>query len=467
MERENSGIKKSALLLTGVVAYIAMVALAVVFYKERTIFADVAFHLFCIVNEGKLAIQSNRFGAIVTQVFPLVACRLNLPLKDVAILYSTGFVLWYFSVFLITSLLLKNLRISLALLLFNTLMVTHTFYWVMSELSQGVAYAFLHFALLLYMARMERIPWYLWLLAIASTAIVIFFHPLLLFPFLFMILFFALSDKPAWKLYAAALICYIVFYMLKQLLLPTAYESGSMGGLKNFILLFPNYFTIQTNKDLLHYFATEYYFIPVLLAAVTVFYTRTKEWLKLALVLCFFFGYILLINVSYAQGSVHFYIENQYLIFSIFLIVPLAFDLLPAINKPQLAAAGICLVIAIGFVRIWSTHTPYTNRVDWSRNFLAKTAGLANKKLIVPARYVPIDTMLATWSSPYEFWLLSTIEQGETRSVIVADSDDQFDKDMNCRQCFISTWWVNGYDGLNPRYFVMKDSSSYVKYEGE
>ncbi|MEZ5033101.1 MAG: hypothetical protein R2787_17065 [Saprospiraceae bacterium] len=41
------------------------------------------------------------------------------------------------------------------------------------------------------------------------------------------------------------------------------------------------------------------------------------------------------------------------------------------------------------------------------RQFLQDHPG---QKLIVDDRLLPADTLLMTWASPYEFWLLSTLE---------------------------------------------------------
>ncbi len=464
---ENSGFKRRNVLIIGVLGYLALMVLAMLLYKERTVFVDIAFHMFCIVNESKFAIQNHRFGAVVTQVFPVVASWLDLSLKDVAIIYSTGFIIWFFSVFLVIIGWFRNARLALGLLLFNTLMVTHTFYWAQSELPQGMGFMVFHFGLLLYMAQRDSVPWYLWLLGISSTGFVIFFHPLSLFAFVFMIAFFALSYLSRWRFFAVAFGAYLFFYALKHFLLPTPYESGAMGGLNNFITLFPNYFTIQSNKNLLRYFVSDYYFIPLLLIAIVAFYIRAKQFLKLALVLSFFFGYILIVNVSYAQGAHHFYIENQYLIFSVFIIIPFVFDVLPAVRREWVAAGIVSCIVLAGIARIWSTHQLYTNRLVWERQLLAKTATLPNKKLIVPIQYVPMDTMIMTWGSPYEFWLLSTLELPETRSVIIEEYEGQFDAKKDCRDCIISMWWENGYDGLNPRYFVMKDTTAYARYTGQ
>jgi len=55
----------------------ALFVLAILFYKERVLFADAAFIAFHIINDKKLAIQENRYGSFITQVVPLFGQKLH------------------------------------------------------------------------------------------------------------------------------------------------------------------------------------------------------------------------------------------------------------------------------------------------------------------------------------------------------------------------------------------------------
>ncbi len=96
-----------------------------------------------------------------------------------------------------------------------------------------------------------------------------------------------------------------------------------MSGLKNGLILFPDYFNLQSNKNLLGYFLHDYYYLLIVLIIIIWFYLKHTEYNKLVLILTFFLGYILIINVSYPNGADQFYLENQYLILSIIVGIPL------------------------------------------------------------------------------------------------------------------------------------------------
>ncbi|MBK7936902.1 MAG: hypothetical protein IPJ82_07310 [Lewinellaceae bacterium] len=76
-----SSIDHRAVFRLGTAVYAALAVLAGVFYQERMTFMDMSFQTFHILREGTLQIQSGRFGAACTQVFPGWLKALGLPLK--------------------------------------------------------------------------------------------------------------------------------------------------------------------------------------------------------------------------------------------------------------------------------------------------------------------------------------------------------------------------------------------------
>lgn len=449
--------------LIGLITLLFLLFFSGLYYKERTVFIDIAFHLFSIIKDNGFAIQNNRFAAFFTQLFPLIGVKLGLSLKTVAVLYSASFVVLPLLVFVLIARVLGNLRLGVAYLLFVVAMTTHTFYWIQSELPQGTALLFLYFALLERTLRRDTVPaWFL-----SASGIFLFFiayaHPLLLFGFLFLMGFYYLNYPARKALLGNVLAIYMVIYAVKALFFRSAYDDAAMGGLANFIRLFPNYFTMQSNKNLVGYMEAHYYFIPLMLVAALALYLRRRWYAKAALLTAFFFGYTLLINVSYEQGSPQFYIENQYLLLGLITGIPFAWDVLPAIRRPQVQLAvlgGICL---ISLLRIWNMHRFYTARLHWERGIMERTAASPQPKVVIPQASLPKDTMVLSWGASYEFWLLSTLEQPHTRSIIVEETPGEFDWALGGNKYFITKWGTFDYNTLNPRYFHFADTSYYRK----
>lgn len=451
--------------VVGALTFSALMVLSVFFYKERVVFLDISYHLFEILRTGAFAIQNNRICAFSTQLFPLFGSKLGLSLSAVALGYSLSFLLLYFGTFMVILMGLKNVRIAIAYLLFVMLITTHTFYWIQSELPQGVAFLFLLLALFDNWLNHHSKPFYFYFVLPILSLFVALAHPLLLFAFVFALLFFAVSHPQKIKQISAVSIPYFAVYFAKNLLFKSEYDSGAMSGLKNFLTLFPNYFFIPSNQEFLYYITHEYVFLFLLFVVVCGYYVVRKSYWKLALVVAFSLGYTLLINVSYANGSPSFYLENQYLLLTIFVGLPFATEVLPAIFTRNVQIIIIVAIVFSGIFRIYNGHHLYTERLNWYRSVLAETEGLPNKKIIYSSEVATPKSALMTWATPYEFWLLSTLESTESRSIVWEERPNEFDWTIGENRAFIGRWGVFDYDSLNKNYFHFNDTSYYVKLQ--
>ena len=447
----------------GYTTYLILAIFALIFYKERTAFLDMSFHLFYILKDGTYTIQNYRFGAFVTQSFPLVGAKFGLSLKSIMQLYSVGFVLFYAAIFTIIIRLLKSVKFAIIMLLFSTLMVTHTFYWIQSELPQGIALMILYFAFLKYMSLVDKnrdnsiinIP-----VIVVSSFVLAFIHPLMIFPVAFVTFYFIIIDSDGRKLYLSSFISFFAIYILKSIFFKTEYDSGAMKGIINIFKLFPNYFTLQSNKNFIHYIINDYYLLIATLLVVLGYYISKKNYLKALLVAFFFFGYLLLVNVSYPAGAENFYMENLYLPLAVFVIFPLVFDLFVRLRYKILWPVLI-LILAIRITDIYFAHPLYSDRVQYIEDYIEKVNNSKQKKQIIDEKLMSKDTLLMSWASPYEFWLLSTIKTGKTLSIFITDDINAFEWGKNYNKKFLTKWGTFDYSELPSKYFIMKDSSYY------
>ncbi|GAB4092051.1 hypothetical protein [Flaviaesturariibacter terrae] len=445
------------LLRIGAITFALLLGLAALFYKERAVFLDISFHLFRILHDDSLAIQNNRFAAFFTQLFPLLGARAGLSLAAITLLYSLSFVLLPALVFFVIASWLKNTRVAGAYLLFLVLMTTHSFYWIQSELPQGAAFFFLFLALLDRARAGDRIPEHFLFAAPVLLLTVGFAHPLLLFPFAFVLLFLCIGTGRRGLLYSL-LGAGLAIFAIKSLLLGNSYDQDKMSGFGNIVSRFPDYFSMPANARLLRYFIHDYYFVPVGLGGCLYFYGSRGAWRKAALQAAFFFGYAFLVNISYPEGGDQFYFENMYLPLAIIVAVPLAYDVLPAIPSPRVQAGLIATVCFVCVLRVYETHQLYTARLNWHRELLAANAKSAEKKWIIPAGGWPKDTLLQSWGTPYEFWLLSTIECGRSASIIAEDYPGEFDWISGPNKVFFGKWGQFDYGSFDPRYFRFADT---------
>jgi hypothetical protein len=446
----------------GFIAYAFLFLFAVLFFKERTIFADIAYQLFVLITDG-FSIQNFRFGAIGTEVFPLAAARIHLPLASVMMVYSIALVLYHFLYYLLIGLVLKKYDFALVLLLFHTIFVSDTFYWIQSELPQGISL----FILMLAVGSavdIQKIKSAFGIGALVLLSggmfVVAFMHPLIIVPVLFALCFLLLSQANNTINSKAMLFIALPFfveYAVKFLFFKNDYDANVIAhSVSSFC--FESIFRNYHNKHFLQNCLVKYYWVPVLSAAITAFYARKRAWLKLALFVSFAGGYLLLVNVTHPDNkATDFYIENLYLPLGLFIAFPLVFDILPTIQKREIAFGVLFILMISGALRIYQTHTVYTDRLVWERDFLKENL---NKKLIIDARSVPKDVLLMTWASPYEFWLLSTTEFGQTASIMIADDPAKYTEDGKDSKNFVTKYYPIPYYRLPKEYFMLRDSVS-------
>jgi hypothetical protein len=452
-----AGFMYKKIFYIGAGAYLVMFLLSLVYYKERIIFADTAFFLFNIVKDNSFCVQVYRFGDVFSQVFAVAARKAAMPLDTIAKCYSVGFIFYHFVCYAICGAVLKEYKYALAILLVNLLFTTETFYWTISQLPQGLSLLLVLLAAIA-AGKKKTISLARGGVVFALLVTLLFFHPLLVIPLVFALAYFfpkdyAHLDK---RLVAGIGIVGAVILAAKVALFKTPYEQHSASGLKNFVTLFPNYFTTHANAAFLKKCITDYVWIPLTFTAVSIVYVKEKRWRDLLLFLVFFFGYLLLINVSYySNDTPGFYIESLYAPLAFFLVVPLVFDVLPLSKNLGFLVVG--LVAAMGCARIYFAHNPYTARLDYERELLHV---YKSEKIILDAGKTDTELLQMLWGAPYEFWLLSQTEQGHTASIII-------DKDPKARgwaamenKRFVVNWNLYPYKDLPAQYFSFPDTTS-------
>ncbi len=446
----------------GSLTYLALAALSILFYKERTAFIDLAFHLFTILKDDDFFIQGSRFGSCFTKAFPLVGGKIGMSLDQIMKFYSVGFIIYYFSLFSLCVLVFKKYRFGLTLLLFNILMVVHTFYWAQSEFPQGLAMMIMYFAFLSKESEFDTSNrfWYQPINSFLLFALA-FFHPLLIIPFAFASVYFYYFKHIDRVLLLKNGIIFFILYLVKKLFFTSAYEAEANKGFDNFSLLFPNYFNIQSNKNFVYTLIQEYYFLIPAFILLFYYFIKEKRYLPLLFILGCFGGYLLLVNVSFhGGGTEQFYIENLYLPLSLFVIIPIVFEIVPKVNW-KMVFIPLSLICLVKLCHIYNAHTFYTERVEYIQEFIDSTANNANPKMILSPSKVDQEKLMTTWAMSYEVWLLSTVESNVSRSILVIDQPEKYHWALGENKTFITQWGLFEYDKLPSKYFILKDTSHY------
>lgn len=452
------------LLIWGIVSFVITLSLSIYFYLERTVFLDISFHLFYLLKDKSFAIQNYRYAAFFTQLFPLSAGELGWSLKSIAVLYSASFVLLPLIVFGLIVGCYKNLKIGVAYLFYLSVMATHSFFWIQSELPQGMAFLFLFLAVLDDFYHTNKAKSLKGLLLTLLLFLIVFSHPLVIFPMSFIGLYFWLYYiKNRWTT-VVVFALFIFIYGIKSVFFKTGYDSSATDSLLNYSFSWKEVLSLPSLKLFLHYLVTDYYLWGVFFITIVLYYWLQKEFVKLLLVIMFSFALISIICITYINSIDQFYLENQYQLLAFFVVIPVSYDLTGKLNFRWIV---LCLVVMQGLfvMRVCLVSKVYEKRLEYYRNIMSSTESWEKKKIIYPIALVDKEIILMDWASSYEFWLLSTIETGNTRSIIISYQKDEFDYAISNNHCFITKWGAPDYNEFKSPYFVLDDTTGYIKLQ--
>jgi hypothetical protein len=442
----------------GFMAYAIFFVFAILFYKERIIFLDSAFILFNVIRQGTFAIFHFRYIEALSEIFPLLASKANCSLSICATLYSLSYVIVYILGYLICGLGFKKYDFALIILLINSLMISDTFYYTVSELNFAIVVLIL---LLAWLSKKTNLNVFTILIAFAVLTFILSSHPLVLFPFVYAVVYFFIKREniivpPIVKMLPVLLLAAIGF---KYLFLRDIYEANTFSVLNNFQQFFPHYLNLPSNKFFLSNCTTIYYWLPVLLLAITVVYIVKRRWLALLLFYAFCFGYVLMVNVSFpiATYTPIYTYESWYMPLSFFIALPLVFDVLPFIKSKLIVQVFVICILLTCCIRIYKRHHTYTNRLNYLRQIVA-TYG--DKKTIIDENRLDMQYVQMSWALCYEVCLLSEIEKGKSASIVADNANNNLSWAANKNKTFVATFGNFTYPELNARYFHLNDTLS-------
>lgn len=449
-------------LLSGLGTYCALLCLAVVLFRERMLFSDMAFQSFHIIRTGDLQVQSGRFGAVGTQFFPWVAQGLGLPLRGVLLSYSLGHVLYYFLLFAWVMLVLRQWRWGLVLLLSSVLLTTHTFFWL-SEAPQGLAFLVAVLAWMDSQTTLRSIRWWQWPLFLLAMVTAFYFHPMVLYAMTFACvwLFFGQKDREKRKIWAAGLGLFVVLFVVKFKILPLDwYDAMSLSRAGAFVELWPHWLDIKSNRDFVEWLWRDYYLLPAVYAISLGLLARQRQWLLFTWTLLFPLGYILLVNIPFHRGDNQFYLENLYLPLGLMVLLPLTqlFDTIPGRIEVIFAVIGLAILLRLG--HIYNTRAPWTARLHWLEQLVQQHRG---PKTLINENDLPKDLLRFTWGIPYETLLLTSLPGPDSSRLFFQTPEITPKLDSLAQQphLFLGTFKHYRLETLPPRYFKPNPSVGY------
>jgi len=451
----------------GYAVWLCMFVMSIVFYKERATFMDGGFQLFDLINTERPSIHHYRLTNPLTQVLPLIGIKVGLSLKAVMVLYSINFIAFQAGLYTLIVRWCKNDFLGLVQIMFFTMMVTQSFYFLTPEYYQGMSILLLWFAILLRFPMGSHI-WVMPMLALMVIPI-LFDHALLSVFFLLMWLFFWFHDASLrTKRYYGLLAWMVVVYLLKSKYLVSWYDKDRQKHFWNHLDKYgEDLLGIPAHKAFAEQCLSIYYWFPVLLLIVSVVYIYqvTKKnskvqypLLKLGLIIGFCCCYLMVNHINDPKVPFIHYSQVNYIGLMIPLglaicvdILPLAFDGGQSDGRRKIVIAALGFILISRLAIISSTHQVLKDRQEWIVDRLSQSE---RSKQIAKTKHVPKDKLIQIWSIPEESMLLTALEgPDQARTLTVVTSVKKYEQFLNSTDTIIRFYSEMPQSALNKHYF--------------
>ena len=427
---------------------------AFVFYRER-MFSDAAYIAFNIINTHSLQIQEYRYGSFITQVFPLAAASLHLPVKVALIAYSASFNIFYLSVALVLFYRFKEYALVVLMGLYYTLYFSDAYFWTNCELHQGVSWMFLAFGTLRYFcAKSERANKAQNLtlgicIFLLTGALAISSHPQVIILFLFLWVFFWLvqDSAPFTKKYSIILFGFILLASVIRYLRSTrpGYDSNLLSGLQKATFAdIAGTFTSGMADTFWQGVVHNHWLLPLILITGVVVLFRQRKYQLVAYLLLANVGFFVLLCLTFKALSVSFHFESEFCPFSILCGAAFVWYVLPSLNNTRTVLAVVVMIFTIRLIYIGAAAPKFVARIKRVDAILACMKSHGTKKLLIPHGDGQIDNdLMLGWALPYETLLYSKVAGDSVpATAICLDNDDKVWKDINAipKTTFYGPW---------------------------
>ncbi len=466
MQRE---IKNENLPYWIAIALIALLgAFSLVTYKERMLFVDPAWVVYNIINSKSFLFSEHRYGAFITQIFPLIGSYLGLSLKTILLFYSISFYLFYLSAALIIGSYFKQKWLSILLALYLTLFVSDVYYWPNNEVHQGITWMFLFLGFYLYKGKKKTI--FNFIIAILLAVLAVSSHLLVAIPFLFLWIYLHASQEFKTLIKNKS---FLFFTILILVLIGIRYQLSDAGwydpvklqGVKeisfNGIL---QAFQSGQAKSFSSLLFSNYWLSILVLGFSCGLLLYSKKYLKLVALLLFTVGYFVLISITFPDAfdrSLRFYMESEWVALSIIISTPLAIWSM----KNRKAFVILLIIFGIRLLYIFNSydyfHQRYKN-LETVRHSLQQSG--INKAIIIEHQEKSEELFIMDWGLPIESLLLSKMKGHDIQTtfkvvrepILIPHNTDSFH----------AAFKLQSIESINDKYFILDNTQNYEVIKG-
>lgn len=454
---------KKYFLVIGYIVCSVMIGLSLYYGVLRMAYADNAYVVFSMINSNSFLIAHNRFVLILTQLLPVIAIKLQMPLKIVMTAYSVNFYLLYTLIFIIIVHVLKNLKIGIAYLLVLILFMGRIFYF-QSEIILGLSFLMILLAFIEFSYNKHYGSVLFYAISAMLTFMIISSHTIMVFPLAFVFIYPCLAGnkiKPVLK-YLILLTLLVLGFIIKLMLTPSdSYEGNYITTIsdielwRNALSLFPTRFFISNS----------YTYLPgiMLLVGIAVFLFYKKEFLKAIFILFSFSIYFVVINVVFHTGDAPAGMERIYLPIAVFAVVPFITDYWTDFRKLMWIKIIVGVIFLVSLIRINQSAKEFIIRYRIVKAACERLQNLPGNRFYFYEHEIKDRLeLLAVWAISIESLLISTANCNKQVTIFMSNDLNNIHKvkEMHSNLFMHVSFlpFINAETDLNPNYFHLTPS---------
>jgi len=441
-----------------IVTSVLLMVLSIVFYLQRDIMYDSSFYFFDMLETKGFCIQHYRYPAVLSQLLPFLFIKASLPLKWIAVAYSLNLALIAVVLSLLSGYWLKNWKAAAAIVLSPFLFNSEMFFWMVAESQYLPLYWLFIYAFIDNCIGKSLHPLRL-LLLLLLLFLGFTIHPLSIFCFFALMLYLLITKRYTEPIFLFTIVFSVFVFILKTKMVSYSnYDKGAMEHVANWKTLYPYYFNISTNRFLLSLLWNKLLMISVFFVLGIAVFVRHRKYIAGFLFALLVLGFMLFTNVCFydIKEGQSLYFENLYQPLVFMLLVPFVFIFKLKFSNTTLLFLFVFSVL-FGLGRTIKASEHYTQRLYWERAFIKK---YEDKKLVIHSSFVPMDLLGQPWCTPFEFALLSALENKRTTSHLVTFDvyEVPIERIIQPHGIVHQNGWIP-FSKLDKRYFNFTDTT--------
>jgi len=456
----------SFITISGLTINAMLLLMSIVFAKERMLFLDSGIYLFEIVNQEQFYVPYRRFANIFNQFLPWIGVQFHLKTSIILLLYSFNIQLLFTLIFLVIHFVLKQKYLAFAIPLFQLMMCYESYYLPVSELSVGIAFLILWWAV--FQSKNIIQPRLYFLISVFLALIVAFSHTIVIIPILFLLVVEFKNERPD-KNKMIWLLGTIFLIALHTLIFYESYESERTADVLNSLIHFSRYELVTSFYTSIRHILHLPLFIFAGLISM-IWLIQIKNW-RLVLVYSFA-GMVCLFTISIYMHKVYFIMPffEIYLLPLAFLTVFIFVQNLPNKNQFFQYLLVFFMVVQLGFIIQKSAF--FKERLAMYDSILYQMDSQKIKKGVADFFKSPMQKFYSMYDTPFTPLLISNMDKN-LPDIVLTLFVSTTELNMNYVNEYKDFLFV-GFDNkvqqpqaiefLNPLYFSV-DTSQYQLIE--